>query len=54
MESFALFHNAIALNKKATCVLTISNSLITGEELPSTDRAKTFNDMIKLVLESTL
>lgn len=54
MESFALFHNANVLNKKATCILTISNSLITGEELPSIDRQNSFNEMIKLALESTL
>ncbi len=54
MESFALFHNANVLNKKAACILTISNNLITGEELPSIDRQNSFDEMIKLALESAL
>lgn len=54
MESFALFHMANVLNKKAACILTISNSLITKEELPSIERQNSFNDMIKLALESSL
>ena len=32
MESFALFHNANVLNKKAACILTISDNLVTHEE----------------------
>lgn len=54
MESFALFHNANMLKKKASCILTISNSLITGEELSSKERQNSFNEMILLALESTL
>ena len=54
METFALFANAKYLNKKASCVLTVSNSLITGEELPSKERQTGFDEMIKLVLESIL
>ncbi len=54
MESFALFHMANVLNKKAACILTISDNLITKEELPSIQRQNSFNDMIKLALESIL
>lgn len=54
METFALFANAKYLNKKASCVLTVSNSLITGEELPSKERQTDFDEMIKLALESIL
>ena len=54
METFALFANAKYLNKKASCVLTVSNSLITGEELPSKVCVTGFDEMIKLVLESIL
>lgn len=54
MESFALFHNANVLNKKATCLLTISNSLITNEELSSEERQNSFDEMIMIALESTL
>ncbi len=52
MESFALFHNANILGKNATCLLTISNSLITNEETTAKERETAFNDMIILALES--
>lgn len=54
METFALFHNAKTLNKKASCILTISNSLITGIETTSEQREKGLNDMIILALESAV
>lgn len=54
MESFALFHNANCLNKKAACLLTISNSLVTLEETTSEERQKSFNEMIELALDATL
>ena len=52
MESFALFHNAHVCNKKAACLLTISNSLVTNEETTSEERQNSFNDMIELALET--
>ena len=54
MESFALFHNAKVLNKKAACLLTISDSFITKEETTSLERQNSFNNMIEIALESTL
>ena len=52
MESFSLFYNAKKLNKKAACILTISDSFVTNEQLSSEEREKNFNDMIILSLES--
>jgi len=52
MESTALFTNALALNKKAACLLSISDHLITHEETTSKERETTFDDMIKIALES--
>lgn len=52
MESFALFHNANVFNKQATCLLTISDSLVTHEETTSEEREKNFNQMIELALKS--
>lgn len=52
MESFALFHNANVLNKKAACILTISNSLITQEETTPQERQNSFDKMIELALKS--
>ena len=54
MESFALFHNAKVLNKKAACILTISDNIVTKEETTSEEREKGLNDMILLALESTV
>lgn len=51
MESFALFHNATALNKKAACLLTISDSLITFEETTSEERQNSFTKMMEIALE---
>jgi len=52
MESFALFANAKALNKKAACLLTISDSLVTKEVTTSDERQNAFVEMIKIALES--
>lgn len=54
MESFALFHNANILSKNASCLLTVSNSFVTNEETTSEEREKSFNNMIKLALESVI
>lgn len=54
MESFALFHNANVLNKKAACLLTVSNNFETGEETTSEERQNAFMQMVELALESSL
>ena len=54
MESFALFYNAKKLNKKATCILTISDNLITKEETTSEERQNAFKDMMELALETAI
>jgi purine-nucleoside phosphorylase len=54
MESFALFHNANALGKNATCLVTISDSFVTKEETTAEERQNSFNTMIELALESSL
>jgi len=52
MESFALFANAKALGKKAACLLTISDSLVTKEATTSEERQTAFKDMIEIALNS--
>ena len=52
MESTALFANAQHLNKKAACLLTISDSLVTHESASSEERQKSFTKMMKIALES--
>lgn len=51
MESFALFVNAKKLNKKAACILTISDNLITKEETSAEERQNNFKKMMELALE---
>ena len=54
MESFALFLNARHSNKDASCLLTISDSFVTKELLTSDERVTSFDEMIKLALESII
>ena len=54
MESFALFANAKFLNKKAACVLTVSDSLITHEVTTYEERQKSFNKMMEIALEAAI
>ena len=54
METFALFTNAKVLNKNASCILTVSDSLVTDEKLTSEEREKGVTKMIEVALESVL
>ena len=54
MESYALFYNALKLNKRAACILTISDNLETKEETSSEERQKSFNEMIELALDTAV
>ncbi|MDD2519017.1 MAG: purine-nucleoside phosphorylase [Bacilli bacterium] len=54
MESFSLFHNAKIFNKSATCLLTVSDNLVTNEVTTSEERQTAFTEMIELALESIL
>jgi purine-nucleoside phosphorylase len=54
MESYGLFINAKATGKKAACLLSISDHLITGEETTAHERETAFDDMIRVALESAL
>lgn len=51
MESFALFHNAKVLGKKAACLLTVSDNLVTKEETSSEERQNAFTKMMEIALE---
>lgn len=54
MESFALFHNAKVLGKKAACLLTISDSFVSHEITSAKERETSFTKMMELALESVL
>ena len=50
MESAALYCNAAEAGKRALAICTISDSLVTGEELPAADRQTTFTQMMEIAL----
>ncbi|MBN2299926.1 MAG: purine-nucleoside phosphorylase [Acholeplasmataceae bacterium] len=52
MESFALFANAKALKKRASCLLTVSDSLVTHEATSSQERQEAFTKMMEVALNS--
>lgn len=51
MESFGLFATAKALNKKAACMLTVSDNIVTHVETTHEEREKHLMDMVKISLE---
>ena len=52
MEAAALYMNAVKAGKKALCILTISDHLYTGEELPAEERQTGFRQMMEVALET--
>lgn len=52
MESFALFHNASVCSKNAACLLTVSDSFVSGEVTTADERQKSFTNMIMVALNS--
>ena len=54
MESYALFSNASILNKEAACILTVSDSLVTGQETTAEERQMAFTNMMRLSLETAI
>jgi purine-nucleoside phosphorylase len=51
MESFALFSNAKVLGKNASCILTVSDSLVSGQVTTSSERQNAFTKMMNIALE---
>ncbi|MFA6627390.1 MAG: purine-nucleoside phosphorylase [Bacilli bacterium] len=54
MESFALFANAKKLGKRAGCILTVSDSLVTHEATTAKERQESFNKMMEIALEAAI
>lgn len=54
MEAAALYMNAARANKRALCICTISDSLVTGESLSADERQNSFTQMIKIALETAI
>lgn len=51
MEAASLYLNAARAGKNALCLCTISDSTITGENLPAEQRQIGFRDMMEIALE---
>ena len=51
MEAAALYCNAAYTGKRALAICSISDNLVTGEELSPADRQNTFTNMMKIALE---
>lgn len=54
MESFALFHNADILGKRAACLVTVSDNLVTHELTTAEQRQTAFREMMKVALETAV
>ena len=51
MESAALYSNAAYAGVNALCILTVSDSLVTGEVTTAEERQNTFTNMMEIALE---
>ncbi len=54
MEAAALYLNAARCGKRALAICTISDQLITGEELNSDERQNSFTEMMELALRTAV
>ena len=54
MEAAALYMTAASLGKRALAICSISDSMITGEELSAEERQTTFTAMMKIALETAV
>ena len=54
MESFALFNNARVLGKNASCLLTISDSLVSHDATTAEERQTSFTRMMKIALDAAI
>ncbi|HHY09023.1 MAG TPA: purine-nucleoside phosphorylase [Firmicutes bacterium] len=51
MEAAALYMNAARANKQALCLLTISDEIHSGRELPAKERQVSFTNMMEIALD---
>ena len=52
METAELYNLAARYDRRALSVCTISDHLLTGEALPSSDRERSFGDMVEIALKA--
>lgn len=54
MEAAGIYGVAADLGARALTILTVSDHILRGEKLSSEDRQKSFNDMMKVALETAI
>jgi purine-nucleoside phosphorylase len=54
MEASALYTLAAQYHRRALAVCTVSDHIVTGEQLSSQERQETFSDMVEVALEAML
>ncbi len=54
METAALYMTAARTGKRALAILTVSDSLVTGEELPAEARQTSFTEMMEIALQTAV
>ena len=54
MEAAALYTLAAKYGRQALALFTVSDHLLTGEKCTAEERQTTFNDMIKIALETAV
>ena len=54
MEAAALYMNAARYGKRALCICTISDHIITGEETSADERQSAFTTMMKVALDTAV
>ena len=54
MEAAALYMNAARYGKRALCICTISDHILTGEETTSQERQTAFTTMMKVALDTAV
>ena len=54
MEASGLYATAARWGKNALCICTISDHMLTGEELPAEERQTSFREMMTVALETAV
>ena len=54
MEAAALYMNAARCGKNALAILTVSDSLVTGEETTAEERQNSFTQMMEIALNTAV
>ena len=54
MEAAALYMNAARAGKRALTICTVSNNLVTGDQISAEDIQNTFTEMMEIALNTAV